>query len=255
MPCAIVCSESRSTAAAIRSASSRAQAPVRGHVDDPELAARQRAGLVEDHGGEVARLLETAAIADEQSRLRAETRGDGRHQRHGEPERVRAGDDEHRHQPFDGKRAGRSDREPDDERERARDDRDDRQQERGAVGQRLRTGAGRLRLFNQPHDVGERGPLAGARHRHAKGAGAVDGAGDDLRALDLCHRTDSPVIIDSFTSLLPLCTTPSAGTLAPGRTSTRSPSRSAEISTSSIVSPTMRCAVLGSSRASSRSAP
>ncbi len=67
--------------------------------------------------------------------------------------------------------------------------------------------------------------------------------------------TDSPVIIDSFTSLLPLCTMPSAGTLAPGRTSTRSPSRSAEIATSSIVSPTMRCAVLGSSRASSRSAP
>src|SRR3954469_4886816 len=30
--------------------------------------------------------------------------------------------------------------------------------------------------------------------------------------------TDSPVIIDSFTSLLPLCTMPSAGRLPPGRT-------------------------------------
>ena len=86
----------------------RAQAPVRGDVDDSELTARQRAGLVEHHGGQVARLLETAAIANEQSRLRAQTGGDGRHQRHGEPERVRAGDDEHGDQPFDGKGAGRT---------------------------------------------------------------------------------------------------------------------------------------------------
>ncbi len=163
----------------------RGQAPVRGDVDDPELTPRQRAGLVEHHGGEVARLLETASIADEQSRLRAEAGGDGRHQRHGEPERVRAGDDEHGDQPFDGKRAGRSDGEPYDKRERARDDGDDRQHERCAVSQGLRTRAGRLRLFDQPHDVGERGSLAGARHRHAEGAGAVDGSGDDLRALDL----------------------------------------------------------------------
>jgi hypothetical protein len=34
---------------------------------------------------------------------------------------------------------------------------------------------------------------------------------------------DSPVIIASLTSLSPLRTTPSAGTLSPGRTSTRSP--------------------------------
>jgi len=47
----------------------------------------------------------------------------------------------------------------------------------------------RLRLFNQSHDVRERGTLAGARHRHAEGAGAVVGAGDDLRAIDLWHWT------------------------------------------------------------------
>ena len=54
-----------------------------------------------------------------------------------------------------------------------------------AVGQGLRPRAGCLRLFNQPHDVGERGPLAGARDLDAEGAGTVDSAGDDLRALDL----------------------------------------------------------------------
>ena len=77
---------------------------------------------------------------------------------------MRAGDDEHGDQPLDRKRAGRSEREPDDKRERARDDRDDRQDEGRAVSQGLRTRAGRLRLFDQPHDVGERRPLAGARH-------------------------------------------------------------------------------------------
>jgi hypothetical protein len=54
--------------------------------------------------------------------------------------------------------------------------------------------SGRLRLFNQSHDVRERGTLAGARHRHAEGAGAVVGAGDDLRAIDLWHWTRFAVI-------------------------------------------------------------
>jgi hypothetical protein len=56
--------------------------------------------------------------------------------------------------------------------------------------------------------------------------------------------TDSPVIIDSLTSLLPVRTIPSAGMLAPGRTSTKSPPVSAEIGTSSMRSPTIFCAVL-----------
>ena len=103
----------------------RTQASVRGDVDHPELTPRQGASLVEHHRGEVARLLETTAIADEQSRLCAETRRDGRHQRHGESERVRAGNDEHGDQPFDGKCAGRSDGKPYDKGERARDNRDD----------------------------------------------------------------------------------------------------------------------------------
>jgi hypothetical protein len=65
---------------------------------------------------------------------------------------------------------------------------------------------------------------------------------------------DSPVIRDSLTSLVPLRTMPSAGTLVPGRTSTKSPSFRLETGTSSIRSPTIRCAALGNSLASSRSA-
>ena len=52
----------------------------------------------------------------------------------------------------------------------------------------------RLRLFNQSHDVRERGTLAGARHRHAEGAGAAVGAGDDFALSSFGTGPDSPVI-------------------------------------------------------------
>jgi len=66
---------------------------------------------------------------------------------------------------------------------------------------------------------------------------------------------DSPVIIDSFMALSPLRTTPSTGTLAPGRTSTVSPTRRSVMGTSSARPSTSRSAVLGRSFASSWSAP
>ncbi len=67
---------------------------------------------------------------------------------------------------------------------------------------------------------------------------------------------DSPVIIASLTSESPSATSPSAGTLAPGRTSTRSPACSAPVETdSTLPSGRMRSAVSGISLASSFSAP
>ena len=66
---------------------------------------------------------------------------------------------------------------------------------------------------------------------------------------------DSPVIIASFTALLPSRTTPSAGMLAPGRTRTVSPCLSSLTGTSSIFSPVTRVAVSGTSFANSPSAP
>jgi hypothetical protein len=66
---------------------------------------------------------------------------------------------------------------------------------------------------------------------------------------------DSPVIIASLTSLEPSRTTPSAGIPAPGRTRRTSPSRSSDTGTVSVLSPTMRSAVSGSSFASSFKAP
>ena len=76
-------------------------------VDDAELAARERSRLVEDDRGEVARLLEAAPVADEEAAARAKRRGDRDHQRDGQPERVRAGDHEHRHHALDRERRRR----------------------------------------------------------------------------------------------------------------------------------------------------
>jgi hypothetical protein len=66
---------------------------------------------------------------------------------------------------------------------------------------------------------------------------------------------DSPVIIDSSSTLSPDLTAPSAGTRAPGRTRTVSPSRSAKSGTSSSPSAVIRTAADGRSFASSSSAP
>ena len=162
-------------------------APVRADVNHAELTAREGPGLVKDHRREVARLLEPASIADEQTRPCAQGRGDCRHERNGETERVRTSDDEDSNQPLDGECSRRPEGEPHNERESPRDDCDDRQHERGAVGQRLGTRARRLRLFHESHDVGQRRSLARARHLHTERAGAVDGSGDDLRALGLCN--------------------------------------------------------------------
>ncbi len=67
---------------------------------------------------------------------------------------------------------------------------------------------------------------------------------------------DSPVIIASLTSDSPRATSPSAGTLAPGRTNSMSPVRSWLTGTSSVTpSARSRSAVSGMSLASASSAP
>ena len=66
---------------------------------------------------------------------------------------------------------------------------------------------------------------------------------------------DSPVIMDSSTWAAPSTTVPSAGTRAPGRTRTTSPTRNSESGTDSVVEPFTRSAVSGSRAASVFSAP
>ncbi len=66
---------------------------------------------------------------------------------------------------------------------------------------------------------------------------------------------DSPVIIDSSSSAAPSTIRPSAGTRAPGRTSTTSPTRRSVTGTGSIPASVTRSASSGSSAASAASAP
>ncbi len=58
----------------------------------------------------------------------------------------------------------------------------------GAVGERLRTGAGRLRLRDEPLDAGERGVVTDRLHPHADGGVGGDGSGDNAVPDALRHR-------------------------------------------------------------------
>ncbi len=64
----------------------------------------------------------------------------------------------------------------------------------------------------------------------------------------------SPVSIDSSTALAPSDTSPSTGTLSPGRTATTSPGRTAAIGSSTSAPSRITRAVFGWSRESARSA-
>lgn len=100
-------------------------------------------------------------------------------------------------------------------------------------------------------DEGARRARDPPAHRRRGRRGDRDERQEQGRATGL----DSPVTIASSRELSPERTTPSAGTLAPGFTSTRSPSRSSSSGTSSSRPDATRTAVLGSSFASSFSAP
>ena len=63
-------------------------------LDDLGLAARERAGLVEDDGVERGRLLERHRVLEQDAALGAEPGADHDGRRRREPERVRAGDDD-----------------------------------------------------------------------------------------------------------------------------------------------------------------
>ena len=65
-------------------------------VDQPRLANREGAGLVEDHGVHLGEALERAAILDHDALLEQAPRGNDLHHRNGEAERAGARDDQDR---------------------------------------------------------------------------------------------------------------------------------------------------------------
>ena len=238
----MVCSESPSTAAARARASSSSQPFGGRHADHAELAFGQGAGLVEDHHVDLAGLLQRQPVAHQDAVAGAQRGGDGDDQRDRQPQRMGAGDDQHRGHSGDHFHVEAHGDRPGDGGDDSHSQGDVEEPAGGLVGQDLGVGFALLRLLDQPHDAGQGGLVAGGRHPHPQTAVAVDRAGDDLIARAFATGLDSPVIMASLTSDSPSSTSPSAGTLAPGRTSTRSPCCSSLTGTSSVLAVVAECA-------------
>jgi hypothetical protein len=157
----------------------RGDPPARGGLDHPELAAGQRAGLVEEHGGHVARVFQPAAIANQEPVAGGEGGGDGHDQRDREPERVRTRDHQHRDDPLDHERGRPSHQGPRDHGDAGRDDGHDGQEECRAVREGLRARARALGLGYEAHDAGEGRLLPGAGDFDAERARGVHRPRDD----------------------------------------------------------------------------
>ncbi len=163
-----------------------------GERHHPVLPECEGTRLVEHHDVERARLLQAAPVADQQSALCSQGRGDCDDQRYRQPECVGTGDHQDRHRPLDREGGRGPDGQPDDQCERPSGERDDRQPERRAVGQRLGPALRGLGLFHQPHDPREHRFGTNARDDDTQGPRLIDGPADDLVADHLRDRAGLP---------------------------------------------------------------
>ena len=145
---------------------------------DHRLALRERPGLVEDDGVELAGPLERDAVLHEQAVARAERRGDGDDERDREAERVGARDDQDGGGP-EQRALGVAEQPPADERDHAGGEGHVEEECRRPVRQRLGAGRGCLGGGDHPHDPRQGGPLPDRRDRDAQGPAGGDRAGDD----------------------------------------------------------------------------
>ena len=109
-----------------------------GDADHTELPPRQGSGLVEDHGGDIAGLLQAAPVPHQEPSPCAQRGGDGNDQRHGQAKGMGAGDHQHGDQALDRERWIASDGHPRHERRRPRHDGRNSEPECRPVGQSLR---------------------------------------------------------------------------------------------------------------------
>ena len=160
----------------------------RHHVGDAEAALGQGAGLVEHHCTQLAPALEGGAVADQQAASGRQRGAHRHHQRHREPQRVRAGDHHHRDHPLDREGETAVGEEPYRQRKQARTEGDEGEPQRGAVGQVLRARARGLGLAHHLDHLGQVGVLSGLGDLHDDRTLAVDGAADDGLARAARHR-------------------------------------------------------------------
>ncbi len=119
------------------------------------LPAGERARLVEQDGIDGAHPLQRQAVLDEDAAAGGLGGGDGRDQGDGQPQCMRAGDDEHGDRAGD-RVLGLAEEHPRGERHRAAEDGDVEQQGCGTVGEHLGVGTGFLGLGDEPLDAGQR---------------------------------------------------------------------------------------------------
>ena len=144
-----------------------------GDADELHAPGRDRAGLVEHDRVDAAGGLEHLGALDEQAELRAAPGADEQRGGRGEPERARAGDDQHRDGGAERERRGLARAEPEAERGDGEAD-DDRDEHAGdAVGEPLHGRLARLRLGHEPRDLGERGVGADLRRADDEPAAGV----------------------------------------------------------------------------------
>ena len=161
--CAMMCSESPSTAAARARARSSSQPSAVAMPTTPN-SPRVRVPVLSNTTMLISRAFsKRQPVAHQDAVLRAEGGGDGDHQGNGQAERVRAGDDEHGGHALDHHHVEPDGNGPGDGGDDGNAERDVEQPARRPVGQDLRARLALLRLAHQPHDAGQGRLVAGGR--------------------------------------------------------------------------------------------
>mmetsp|Transcript_42724 Transcript_42724/g.134806 ORF Transcript_42724/g.134806 Transcript_42724/m.134806 type:complete len:239 (+) Transcript_42724:839-1555(+) len=156
----------------------------RGGVDHAQLARGERAGLVEDDGGDARGRLEHVAALEEDAALGADAGADHHGGGRGEPHRARAGDDEHGAAKHEGERRGtvpsvhrqvgqqleREEGRPTCPREEGERDHRRHEDGRDAVGEGLHVRPPHLRVRHDLHDLGEHRLVADGADAHPERA-------------------------------------------------------------------------------------
>ena len=166
--------------------------PARCRVDRDQarLPLGERAGLVHNERIHLSHHLDRLGVLEQHAGSRAFASGHHDRQWRREPQRARAGDDQHRHRCDQGIGHARlwPDEHPDSERDDG--DKNDRRDEVSGddVGQLLNRRTAPLRLGDHLYDLGEQCLGADLLCAHGQGAGPVDGRADDLVAGGLLDR-------------------------------------------------------------------
>ncbi len=150
------------------------------------LARGEGSGLVEQHRVDLAHPLQSKTVLHEDAVSGSYRRRQGNDKRDGEPQRMRAGDDQHGHGP-DQRLVGFSQEQPDDCGDRRRSDGDVEQQRRCTVSDRLSPRLRFLSLTNEPLNPTKRSVVADGCDLDSDGVVGCDRASDHVIAFGLRH--------------------------------------------------------------------